>query len=121
MLVDPIYETAYRSDVRRVETAEKMSIQPFEEFPREEEFNPVTTSYKDLVRIMLQQKFEGLYQDKLQHQNKLYDAHAKKVYEAERARKKQVRFPDHLTRKGIDEVNREIKTDDLRSKRGPFY
>jgi hypothetical protein len=62
MIVDPIYETAYRSDVRRVETSEKMSIKPVEgEFYKDEEFNPVITSYRDLTKIMLQQKFEGLY------------------------------------------------------------
>lgn len=47
MLCDPIYETAYRSDVRRVETSGNMSIKPIEgEFQKEEEFNPVTTSYR---------------------------------------------------------------------------
>jgi hypothetical protein len=39
-----------------------MSIKPVEgEFYKDEEFNPVITSYRDLTKIMLQQKFEGLY------------------------------------------------------------
>jgi predicted GTPase len=32
-----------------------------------------------------------------------------------------VRFTEHLTAKGVDEINRELKTDDLRHKHGPFY
>ena len=122
MIVDPIYETAYRSDVRRVETSVKMSIKPVEgEYYKEEEFNPVTTSYRDLTKIMLQQKFEGLYQEKIQHRDKQYDDRARKIYEAEQMRKQSARFPEHLTAKGIDEVNHELKADDLRHKHGPFY
>ena len=121
MICDPIFETAYRSDVRRVETADKMSIPPLEEFPKEGEFNAVTTSYRELLRTMLQLKFEGIYQEKLQHRDHLYQERAQKIFAAETDRKKNVRFAEHLSAKGIDEVNHEIKTDDLRHKHGPFY
>jgi hypothetical protein len=49
LIVDPIYETAYRSDVQRVETNIKMCLKPNEEFSRDEDFINVTTSFKDAV------------------------------------------------------------------------
>jgi hypothetical protein len=36
-------------------------------------------------------------------------------------RKTSARFPEHLAAKGIDEINHELKADDLRQKHGPFY
>jgi len=105
-----------------VETSGNMSIKPIEgEFQKEEEFNPVTTSYREVMRIMLQQKFEGLYQEKIQHRDQRYDDRAEKIFGQEQMRKQNARFIEHLTAKGIDEVNHEIKTDDLRHRHGPFY
>ena len=45
LIVDPIYETAYRSDVRRIETKEKMALKSEEDFIRDEEFCNVTTAF----------------------------------------------------------------------------
>jgi hypothetical protein len=53
LIVDPIYDTAFRADVRRVETHAKMVVAPNEEFTRDEDFNNVTTSFKEAVQIML--------------------------------------------------------------------
>lgn len=122
LIVDPVYDTAYRSDVRRVETSEKMSIKPVDEtYNKEEEFVNVTTNYKEVMKIMISKKFETLYSDKLQNKNPQLTDRAKKIYDAETVRKSQIRFPEHLTAKGIDEINHEIKTDDLRTKYGAFY
>jgi hypothetical protein len=49
LIVDPIYDTAFRADVRRVETHAKMVVAPNEEFTRDEDFNNVTTSFKEAV------------------------------------------------------------------------
>lgn len=49
LIVDPVFETAFRADVQRVETQAKMAIKPNEEFTRDEDFNNVTTSFKDSV------------------------------------------------------------------------
>jgi hypothetical protein len=46
ILDHPDFETAYRSDVNRIETKGKMSIKDSDEIRREEEFNNVETSYK---------------------------------------------------------------------------
>jgi hypothetical protein len=122
MIVDPIYETAYRSDVRRVETSNKMSIKPLEsDKPRDEEFNPVTTSYRDLMKIMLQLKFENLYQEKLQHADEQYEERAKKIFKAERARKAAARNFENLSTREIEVVNQELKADEMRQIYGPFY
>mmetsp|Transcript_25979 Transcript_25979/g.18433 ORF Transcript_25979/g.18433 Transcript_25979/m.18433 type:complete len:80 (-) Transcript_25979:5040-5279(-) len=65
LIVDPVYETAYRSDVKRVETTSKMAIKATEDFAREEEFCNVTTSYRDARAIMLAKKFETFFSAKL--------------------------------------------------------
>ena len=65
LIVDPVYETAYRSDVKRVETTNKMAIKATEDFAREEEFCNVTTSYRDARAIMLAKKFETFFSAKL--------------------------------------------------------
>ena len=53
LIADPVFETAYRCDVRRVETSEKMALKPGDEFLREEEFCNVTTSFAHAKQIML--------------------------------------------------------------------
>lgn len=45
LVEDPVYETAYRCDVHRVETKDKLAFKPSEEFVREEEFCNVTTTF----------------------------------------------------------------------------
>lgn len=68
LIADPVFETAYRSDVRRVETKDKMAIRPIEHFSREEEFVNVTTSFREAVTVMLVKKFETFFTFKLQDQ-----------------------------------------------------
>ena len=46
LITDPDFETAYRSDVQRIETKGKMSIKEIDDLKREEEFNNVETSFK---------------------------------------------------------------------------
>lgn len=53
MICDPVYETAYRSDVQRIESNDKMAIKPNEEFTRDEDFNCVSTGFNEAVQIML--------------------------------------------------------------------
>ena len=65
LLADPVFETAHRSDVNRIETSAKMSIKPQEEHVREEEFPCVTTSYKKTIEIMLVKKFETFFTAKM--------------------------------------------------------
>jgi len=61
LIVDPVYETAFRSDVNRIETTNKMVLKPNEEYKREEEFCNVTTPFRDAVRIMLREKFYNFF------------------------------------------------------------
>lgn len=61
----PDFETAYRSDVNRIETKNKMSIKDVDEIRREEEFNNVETTYKQMRKIMLQKKFETFLRDRI--------------------------------------------------------
>jgi hypothetical protein len=44
-----MYETAFRSDVQRVETNSKLANKMTEEFLREEEFCNVTTPFRDVI------------------------------------------------------------------------
>ena len=65
LIVDPVFDTAYRCDVTKIETANKMAIKPSEEFVREEDFCNVITRFKDSVQIMLQKKYETFFTIKL--------------------------------------------------------
>lgn len=66
LTVDPVFETAYRCDVKRIETAGKLANKPGEDFAKEEDFNNVTTSLAMAKQIMMQKKFEALFTVKLQ-------------------------------------------------------
>jgi hypothetical protein len=59
LLADPVFETAYRSDVRRVETTANFAIKPpgDGEVPQKHEFVNVTTSFRETIQIMLTMKF----------------------------------------------------------------
>ena len=65
MLAHPDFETAYRSDVQRIETKGKMAIKEQDEIKRDEEFNSIETSYRKQRQVMLQKKFETLYRDRV--------------------------------------------------------
>lgn len=81
LICDPVYETAFRSDVNRVETSNKMVIKPSEEFTRDEEFCNVTTSFKDAVQIMLQKKYESFFTIKLQGDTELASERDRLIFE----------------------------------------
>ena len=56
---DPVFATAFRSDVNRVETTGKMSIQPNKDgdVQQAHEFSNVTTPFQKTMQIMLAHKF----------------------------------------------------------------
>lgn len=70
MIVEPTFETAYRCDVQRIETKGKMAIKESDEIKREEEFNNVETSYKKLRQVMLFKKFETIFHERSNADNK---------------------------------------------------
>jgi hypothetical protein len=53
LIADPDFETAYRSDVQRIETKGKMAIKESDEIKRDEEFVNVETPYKKVRQVML--------------------------------------------------------------------
>jgi hypothetical protein len=119
LIVDPVYETAFRADVHRVETQAKMAIKPNEEFTRDEDFNNVTTTFKDAVQIMLQKKYESFFTIKLQGDAATAVERDEKIFELERNRRKLTRIIEPLTSKGLAE-NFDSK-DFLKVIKGPFY
>lgn len=119
LICDPVYETAFRADVQRVESAAKMAIKPNEEFTRDEDFNSVTTSFRDAVQIMLQKKYESFFTIKLQGDSETAVERDEKTFEVERNRRKLTRIIEPLTSKGLQE-NFDAK-DFLKVIRGPFY
>ena len=80
LLADPVFVTAHRSDVNRIETGNKMSIRPSEEQPRDEEFPIVTTSYKKTIEIMLVKKFESFFTAKMTSEDPTEKARADKIF-----------------------------------------
>ena len=65
LIEDPVYDTAFRSDVTRVETNAKLANKAQEEFLREEEFVNVTTPFRDVLTLMLVKKFETFFTNRL--------------------------------------------------------
>lgn len=65
MITHPDFETAYRSDVHRIESKGRMAIKEIDEIKRDEEFCAVEVSYRRLRQIMLQKKFETLFRDRV--------------------------------------------------------
>ena len=59
LISDPIFETAFRADVRRVDNADRLAVSPPAEGDviQSHEFVNVTTSLKETVKIMLAMKF----------------------------------------------------------------
>jgi len=86
LVVDPVFETAYRCDVRRIETSEKMAIKPEDEFKREEEFCNVITPFAQAKQIMLQRKFESFFTLKLQGDTEKGIERDNEILNEERAR-----------------------------------
>ena len=119
LIVDTVYETAFRADVQRVETQAKMAIKPNEEFTRDEDFVNVTTTFKDAVQIMLQKKYESFFTIKLQGDAPNAVQRDEKLFELERNRRRLTRIDEPLTSKGLSE-SFESK-DFLKVIKGPFY
>ena len=96
-----------------------MAIRPNEEFTRDEDFNNVTTTFRDSVQIMLQKKYESFFTIKLQGDTASAVERDDKIFELERNRRKLTRIIEPLTSKGLTE-NFEAK-DFLKVIKGPFY
>lgn len=101
LIVDPVFDTAYRSDVTKIETSEKMSIKPSDEFTREEDFCNVVTTFRDSVQIMLQKKYETFFTVKLQGDSKEAIERDNKIYSLERNRKGAAYINEKLSSKAI--------------------
>lgn len=119
LICDPIFETAFRSDVNRIETSNKMVIKPNEEFTRDEEFCNVTTTFQDACQIMLQKKYESFFTIKLQGDSDIATERDRQIFDAEQLRRKNARINEKLNAKQLTE-NFECK-DYLKDIRGPFY
>lgn len=119
LLVDPVYETCFRSDVARVETSAKMAIKPSEEFVKEEDYCNVTTSFRDMVTIMLVKKFETFFTYRLQEDDEVVLQKAEKTYELEKQRKAAARIVESLADKQLKETYDD--KNDLKLMKGPFY
>jgi tRNA uridine 5-carbamoylmethylation protein Kti12 len=119
LIVDPVYETAYRSDVTRVETTSKMAIKPSDDFVREEDFCNVTVSFRETLQIMLQKKYETFFTIKLQGDEEEAVERDEKVFQLERNRKRTTKIVESLTSKGLQENYEERSF--LKLMKGPFY
>ena len=120
LIVDPVFDTAYRCDVTKIETTNKMAIKPSEEFVRDEDYCNVVTSFKDSVQIMLQKKYETFFTIKLQGDSDQAIERDNKVFELERNRKGSARINERITAKAFQEKFEESNAF-LKSFRGPFY
>jgi hypothetical protein len=119
LIQDPVFETAYRADVQRIESHAKMAIKPNEEFTRDEDFNNVSTTFRDAVQIMLQKKYESFFTIKLQGDAESAVERDEETFKQEKDRRKMTRKSEQLTSKGLFE-NFDSK-DFLKVIRGPFY
>jgi hypothetical protein len=80
LIEDPVFDTAFRSDVTRVETNSKLANKANEEFLREEEFVNVTTSFRDVLTLMLVKKFETFFTNRLQEQDATMQERSEKIH-----------------------------------------
>lgn len=88
LVEDPVYDTAFRSDVTRVESNVKMANKMNEEFLREEEFCNVVTSFREVIQIMLVKKFETFFTNRLQQEDPAMAERSDKIYANEDQRKR---------------------------------
>ena len=66
LIEDPVYDTAFRSDVTRVETNNKLANKVPDDYLKEEEFVNVTTTFSEVITLMLMKKFETFFTNRLQ-------------------------------------------------------
>ena len=67
LINDPMYETAFRADVKRIETSGQMAVKPLAEgeIVQSHEFVNVTTTMRETIKIMLGMKFQGFFTHKM--------------------------------------------------------
>lgn len=119
LIEDPVYETAFRSDVQRVETNAKLANKLTEDFLREEEFCNVTTGFRETITIMLVKKFETFFTNRLQQEDPQLQERSEKIYQAESKRKDKARQIETLVRKELTETFDEAPF--MKVMKGPFY
>ena len=122
LLDDPVYATAFRSDVNRIETSGKMSIKPNAEgdISQPYEFCPVTTSFQKTMMIMLSYKFQTFWTNKISEKQTAEEKQRdEKTYESEQTRKTAALYKDKITSKNLTENFDEKNY--LKLMRGPFY
>ena len=122
MIEDPVYATAFRADVNRIETSNKMSIKPAAdgEIVQAHEFVNVTTSFQKTMQIMLSFKFQTFWTAKIsEKQDPLEKQRDEKTFESEKQRKVAAQLKDNLTSKNLTETFDEKNY--LKLMRGPFY
>ena len=122
LITDPVYETAFRSDVKRIETAGNMAIKPPPEgeMTQNHEFIPVTTSFKDTIKNMLTMKFQSFFTYKMSgKRDPLEKQRDEKLYESEKTRKAQAVLTDSLVAKSLNENFDEKNY--LKLMKGPFF
>jgi hypothetical protein len=121
LIADPEYETAFRADVNRVETSNRMSVPPTAEgeVVQSHEFVNVTTNMKETLKIMLSMKFQGFFTHKMSgKQEAIEKLRDTKLYEAEQARKTAALTPGPLRAKALGEAF--DPGHDLKGRHGPF-
>lgn len=67
---EQLLKDLYRSDISRIETKDKFCLKESDEIKKDEEFNHVETTYKRLRQIMLYKKYESIYSDRANADNK---------------------------------------------------
>ena len=119
LVEDPVYDTAFRSDVQRVETNGKLANKLTEDFLREEEFCNVTTGFRETMTIMLVKKFETFFTNRLQQEDPAMAERSEKIYNSEIKRKDKVNQIETLVRKELTETFDEAPF--MKVMKGPFY
>jgi hypothetical protein len=99
-----MYDTAFRSDVQRVETNNKLANKVTDEFLREEEFCNVTTPFRDVIQVMLVKKFETFFTNRLQQEDPALGERSENVYKHESERKSHAKMNEVLVKKNIKET-----------------
>lgn len=105
-------------DINKIETKGKLCIKEVDEIKRDDEFNHVETSYKELRRIMLFKKYESIYGERSSADNK-EQKRLKKIIEKEDKRKNNSMKPGNIAQKGISETYEEKSF--IKMMKGPFY
>lgn len=70
MIEDKDLEKFHRMDIQKIESRDKLCLKEPDEIKSEQEFNHVETSYKRLRQTMLHNKFDTIYNDRANADNK---------------------------------------------------